>query len=171
MRLRKPKQRSGSCKNERRRECVVHCHCNRPGIQARVCVLGRGCHHTASIADDDLSGEIVRCPQRGTGHASGRIAWKCMSAVRLRLKVRMLEAQVIATLLCECTMWGPSKAHPNRLRFAHHPLLFRCPGWRKRSRDDNTIYYRTSVGGVRHWPRLTRSPTSFGSHVQAQTIV
>ena len=41
-------------------------------------------------------------------------------SVRLRLKMRMLEAEVLETLLYGCATWSPSKADFDRLRKAHH---------------------------------------------------
>ena len=44
-------------------------------------------------------------------------------SVRLRLKVRMLKAVVLETLLYGCVTWGPRKADCNRLRKVHHQML------------------------------------------------
>ena len=44
-------------------------------------------------------------------------------SVRLRLKVRMLEAEVLETLPYGCVTWSPSKAEYDRLRKVHHQLL------------------------------------------------
>ena len=57
-------------------------------------------------------------------------------SVRFRLKVRMLKAEVLETLLYGCVTWSPSKADRNRIREVHHQMLLRCLGWRKRKRDD-----------------------------------
>ena len=76
----------------------------------------------AISADWDLrSFEVTRRIQR---------AWACFGryemeiydrpSVRLRLKVRMLKAEVLETLLYGCVTWSPSKADYSRLRKAHH---------------------------------------------------
>ena len=59
--------------------------------------------------------------------------------VRLRLKVRLLKAEVVETLLYGCVTWSPKKPDHDRLRRVHHSMLLRCPGWRKRKRDDHTL--------------------------------
>ena len=52
-------------------------------------------------------------------------------SVRLRLKVWMLKAEVLETLLYGCVTWSPSKADYDRLRKVHHQMLLRCLRWRK----------------------------------------
>ena len=47
-------------------------------------------------------------------------------SVRLRLKVRILKAEVLETLLYGCVTWNPSKADYDRLRKIHHQMLLRC---------------------------------------------
>ena len=59
--------------------------------------------------------------------------------VRLRLKVRLLKAEVIETLLYGCMAWSPNKPDYDRLRRVHHSMLLRCLGWRIRKRDDHTL--------------------------------
>ena len=60
-------------------------------------------------------------------------------SVRLHLKVRMLKVEVLETLLYGYVTWSPSKADYDRLRKAHHKMLLRCLGWRKRKREDHII--------------------------------
>ena len=48
--------------------------------------------------------------------------------VRLRLKVRMLRAEMIETLLCGCITRSPSRTDHGRLREVHHKMLLRCIG-------------------------------------------
>ena len=72
-------------------------------------------------------------------------------SVSLRLKVRMLKAEVFETLLYGCVTWSPSKADCDRLRKFHHQMLLRC--WRKRKREDHILSYvnallRTDSEGV-----------------------
>ena len=61
--------------------------------------------------------------------------------VRVRLKVRLLKAEVIETLLYGCMTWSPNKSDYDKLRRVHHSMLLRCLGWRKRKRDDHTLSY------------------------------
>ena len=65
----------------------------------------------------------------------------CRPSVRVRLKVRMLIAEVLETLLYECVTWSPTKADYDRLRKAHHQMLLRHLGWRKRKREDHIVSY------------------------------
>ena len=57
------------------------------------------------------------------------------STAPLRLKVRMLKAEVIETLLYGCVTWSPTVAHLAIPRTDHHRLLLRCIGWKKKRRD------------------------------------
>ena len=57
-------------------------------------------------------------------------------SVRLRLKVRMLNAEVLEPLLYGCVTWSPSKADYDRPRHIHYQMLLRCLGRRKRIRED-----------------------------------
>ena len=66
-------------------------------------------------------------------------------SVRLRLKVRMLKAEVLETLLYGCVTWSPSKADYGRLREAHHQMILQCLGWRKRKREDHTLSYANAL--------------------------
>ena len=65
--------------------------------------------------------------------------------VRLRLRVRLLKAEVVETLLYGCMTWSPNKPDYDRLRRVHHPMLLRCLGWRKRKRDDHTRWYADAL--------------------------
>ena len=70
--------------------------------------------------------------------STSRIAWACFGrydmgiydrpGVRLRLKVRMLRAEVLETLLYGCVTWSPSKAEYGRLREVQNNTLLRCLG-------------------------------------------
>ena len=96
----------------------------------------------AITADRDLSIEITRRLQR---------AWACFQrykmeiydrpGVRLRLKVRLLKAVVVETLLCGCMAWSTNKPDYDRLQRVQHSMLLRCLGWRKRKRDDHALSY------------------------------
>ena len=67
----------------------------------------------------------------------------------LELKIRMLRAEVLETMLYGCVTWSPRACHYNILRRAHHRFLTRCIGWRKHNRAEHPIYYldtRVDVG-------------------------
>ena len=57
------------------------------------------------------------------------------------LKIRMLRAEVLETMLYGCVTWSPRACHYDTLRQAHHSLLIRCIGWRKNNRTDHPIFY------------------------------
>ena len=78
----------------------------------------------AITADRDLSIERMRRLQR---------AWACFQrykmeiydrpGVRLRLKVRLLKAEVVEALIYGCITWNPKKPDYDRLRQVHHSML------------------------------------------------
>ena len=59
----------------------------------------------------------------------------------LELKIRMLGAEVLETMLYGCVTWSPRAYHYNTLRRAHHRFLTCCIGWRKHNRADHPISY------------------------------
>ena len=59
----------------------------------------------------------------------------------LELKIRMLRAEVLETMLYGCVTWSPRACHYDTLRRAHHRFLTRCIGWRKHKRADHPISY------------------------------
>ena len=59
----------------------------------------------------------------------------------LELKIRMLRAEVLDTMLCGCATWSPRACHYSTLRRAHHWFLTRCIDWRKHNRADPPISY------------------------------
>ena len=63
----------------------------------------------------------------------------------MRLKVRMLKAEVIETLLYGCVTWSPNKPDYDRLRQVHHSMLLRCLGCRKQKREDHTLSYANAL--------------------------
>ena len=65
--------------------------------------------------------------------------------VRLRLKVRLLKAEVVEPMLYGCMAWNPSKPDYDRLRWVHHCVLLRRLGWRKRKRDGHTLSYADAL--------------------------
>ena len=59
----------------------------------------------------------------------------------LELKIRMLRAEVLETMLYGCVTWSPRACHYNTLHRAHHRFLTRCISWRKHNRADHPISY------------------------------
>ena len=59
----------------------------------------------------------------------------------LKLKVRMVRAEVLETMLYGCVTWSPCTCHYDKLRRAHHRFLPRCIGWRKHNRAKHPISY------------------------------
>ena len=57
----------------------------------------------------------------------------------LELKIRMLRAEVLETMLYGCVAWNPRECHYDTLRRAHHRFLIRCICWRKNNRADHPI--------------------------------
>ena len=80
-----------------------------------------------------------------------RIAWACysrfkrelyyMEAAPFILKVRMLKAEVIETLLCGCATWTLGKERSAELRTAHHRFHLRTNGFQRRQRTDHLMSY------------------------------
>ena len=48
----------------------------------------------------------------------------------LELKIRMLKAKVLETMLYGCVTWSPRACHYDTLCKYHHSFLNRCIGWR-----------------------------------------
>ena len=63
----------------------------------------------------------------------------------LELKIRILKAEVLKTILYGCVTWSPRAYHYDKLRRAHHSFLTRCIGWRKRTRTDYPISYAETL--------------------------
>ena len=57
----------------------------------------------------------------------------------LELKLRMLRAEALETMLYGCITWSPHACHYDTLRRAHHRFLNRCVGRRKHSCADHSI--------------------------------
>ena len=57
------------------------------------------------------------------------------------LKIRMIRAEILDTMLYGCVTWSPRACHYDTLRRAHHRFLTRCIGWRKHNRADHPIFY------------------------------
>ena len=99
-----------------------------------VC-LGGNVNHNA-----DLSIEVDR---------RIRIAWYSFRKYALELydrpsapielKIRMLRAEVLKTMLYGCVAWSPHACHYDTLRRAHYRFLTRRIGWRKHNRAAHPI--------------------------------
>ena len=60
----------------------------------------------------------------------------------LELKIWILIAEVLETILYGCVTWSPRACHYDTLRRVHHRFLTRCIGWRKHNhRADHPISY------------------------------
>ena len=64
------------------------------------------------------------------------------SMAPLQLKIRMLKAEFMETMLNGCVTWSPTVAHLAILRTAHHRLLLRCIGWKKKRRGLSRVVLR-----------------------------
>ena len=53
----------------------------------------------------------------------------------LRLKVRMLKAEAMETMLYGCVTWNPTVAHLDIPRKTRRRLLLRCIGWNREHSD------------------------------------
>ena len=63
----------------------------------------------------------------------------------LELKIRMLRAEVLETMMYGCVTWSPRACHHDTLRRVHHGFLTRCIGWRKNNRADHPISYLVTL--------------------------
>ena len=96
----------------------------------------------AITTDRDLSIELMRRLQRAWAYFQRyKMEIYDRPGVHLRLKVRLLKAEVVDTLIHGCMTWSPNKPDYDRLRLVHHSIVLRCLGWRKRKRDDHTLSY------------------------------
>ena len=59
----------------------------------------------------------------------------------LELKIRMLRAAALETMLYRCVTWSPRAYHYDTLRRAHHRFLTRGIAWRNYKRADHPIFY------------------------------
>ena len=59
----------------------------------------------------------------------------------LELKIRMLRAEVLETMMYGCVTWSPRACHYDTLRRAQYRFLTRCIGLRKHNRADHPISY------------------------------
>ena len=124
----------------------VHRHIQRggsgPGVQPDepVCIPRSG----------ETSTTMPTCPSRSTGayatHARCSFRKYTLElndrpSAPLELKIPMLRAEVLETMLYGCVTWSPRACHYDTLRRARHRFLTRCIGWRKHNRADHPISY------------------------------
>ena len=100
--------------------------------------LGGNVNHNA-----DLSIEVDRCIRNGAQCSFRKYTLELYDrpSAPLELKIRMLRAEVLEKMLYGCVTWSPRACHYDTLRRAHHRILTRCIGWRKRNRADHPISY------------------------------
>ena len=104
---------------------------------------------TSLYTSGGMSTSTPTCPSRSPGTyathgvASGSTPSNCTTepSAPLELKIRMLRAEILETMLYGCVTWSPRACHYNTLRRAHHSFLTRCIGWRKNNRTDHPISY------------------------------
>ena len=101
----------------------IQCRGSGPGVQPdeRVCIP-----------------QGKRQPQRRPVHRGQPAHTQRM---QLELKIRMLRAEVLETMLYGCVTWTPRAGHYGTLRRVHRRLLTRCIGWQKHNRADHPISY------------------------------
>ena len=63
----------------------------------------------------------------------------------LKLKIRMLKAEVLETMLYDYVTWSPCAYHYEPLRRAHHRFVARCIGWPKHKRAATRFPIWTSL--------------------------
>ena len=66
-------------------------------------------------------------------------------SVALELKLRMLRAEVLETMLYGCVTWSPRACPYDTLRRVHHRFLTRRIGWRTHNRANHPISYRDTL--------------------------
>ena len=99
--------------------------------------LGGNVNHIA-----DLSIKVYRCIRNAwCSFRKYTLELYDRPSAPLKLKIRMLRAEVLETTLYGCVTWSPRACHYDTLRRAHHRFLTRCIGWRKRNRADHPISY------------------------------
>ncbi|CAB1110694.1 unnamed protein product [Ectocarpus sp. CCAP 1310/34] len=62
-----------------------------------------------------------------------------------QLKIRLLQAEVVETLLYGCASWSLTAEHYTKLNGTHRQFLTRCIGWSKRKRSDHPLSYAQAL--------------------------
>ena len=119
------------------------CRGSGPGVQPdeRVCIP-RGKRHPQR----DLSIEVDRHIRNAwCSFRKYTLELYDRPSAPLELKIRMLRAEVLVTMLYGCVTWSPRACHYDTLHRAHHRFLTRCIGWRKHNRADHPIFYQDTL--------------------------
>eukprot|EP00752_Nemacystus_decipiens_P016746 g14984.t1 len=134
------------------------------GIMVTMCLLPKGmeeCPFTISASGQSYQqtdqfvylGRTITADGKADKEIVSRIcrAWKCFRRhseamydrrrVGLRLKVQLLQAEVVETLLYGCASWSLTADHFIKLNGVHRLLLTRCIGWSKWKRTDRPLSY------------------------------
>ncbi|CAB1099768.1 unnamed protein product [Ectocarpus sp. CCAP 1310/34] len=82
-------------------------------------------------------------------------AWKCYRRnsasiydrrrANRQLKIRLLQAKGVETLLNECASWSLTAEHYTKLNGTHRQFLTRCIGWSKRKSSDRPMSYAQAL--------------------------
>ena len=96
-----------------------------------------------------------------------------MEAAPFALKLRMLKAEVMETLLYWCVTWTLGKEHFSELRTAQHRLLPRIIGFQLRQRTNHLMSYakalkKAQCDSVEMTIPQARSPVCEGRTADAQ---
>ena len=87
-----------------------------------------------------------------------------MEAAPFALKLRMLKAEVMETLLYGCVTWTLGKEHFAELRTAHHRFLLRITGFQCRQRTDHLMSYDKALKKAQcESMRASTPPTANGA--------
>ena len=90
--------------------------------------------------DADLSIEVDRCIRNAwSSFRTYSLELYDRLSAPLELKIRMLNAEVLESMLYGSIKWSPRSFRYDPLRRAHHSLLTRYIGWRKHKRTDHPI--------------------------------
>ena len=111
---------------------------SRPGKQPKTRVRiprGERRPHNAN-----LSIEVDRCIRNARcSFRQNTLELYDRPSAPLEIKIWMLRADVLETVLCDCVTWSPRACQYDTLRQAHHSFLTRCIGCRKINRTDHPI--------------------------------
>ena len=100
-------------------------------------IIGRSVNHNADLSNEvDRRVRNARCSFR-----KYTLELYDRPSAPLELKIRMLRAEVLETMLYGCVTWRPRACHYDTLRRVHHRFLTRCIGWRKHNRAHHPISY------------------------------
>eukprot|EP00752_Nemacystus_decipiens_P015555 g13878.t1 len=102
-------------------------------------------------------GRTISADGKADMEISSRIcrAWKCFRRyseaiydrrrIDHQLKVQLLQAEVVETLLYGCASWSLAADHYTKLNGAHRQLLTRCIGWSAWKRTDRPLSYAEAL--------------------------